>query len=699
MKNKFRIALLSMAAVGLVGCADKLADDVLQSSQEGVTDGCVTFKINAVGNQTRATEDGDGGFTKGEDYEYAITRDAGANVVFIFDETGKYVSKSDLQIVSDPDKIGDDGHVGENQNHTTKDEELYFNARIRKTKSEDEKTLKCIMILNATPSRLSAFSETLVKSETTIDDFLKSYDEVTPSYNSLGRYGDYFTMSNTVYVDNVSNGTTKEIKGPITISDDNIYSTAQEAAEHPVTVHVERLSAKFSLEVDGNLLTKKDGDVYVMDGDGLYIMLPSTEDEDEGKLVPTKNKWGIRILGWNVNGTETATYWVKNLKTNDNKPVYNEDTGYNIGNWGFEFNGSTSLGWNDPSRVRSYWAVDPHYNGENDRYPQQYRDAKNKEEGETFDNGITGYDYAYNPTGGNALNYISYKAIGTDAISTVRYAPENTFGGYGFMTRSAKTEYTYKGDGYKRASTHILVAAELVFENADESLETFDGYCYENVYWKEDKEGKNKDLISHMAYQVIQEYGKEVFVDVAGAKKRIDDGVDYNDYFEFITNTTPSVETNGATIKGGDGRVMLKLKSSAHLFLKKADGSGEYEEISEDELNKNFQKAIYTAGTAKHYNQGKMYYAIPIEHMAKMYKESDKTKEDYGELYYNIGSFGVVRNHWYQIKITDIKVTGVPVDDPDQPIIPNDDPDEGGYIAFEIVIVPWHVINQEVSFE
>ena len=697
MRNKFRIALLSMAAVGLVGCADKLSDDITPS-QEGVTDGCVTFKINNVGNQTRATTEG--GFTEGEGNEYAITRDAGANMVFIFDENGYYVSKSDLQVVSDPAAVGSDDHVGENQDHENRAREMYFNARIRKTKSEDEKTLKCIMILNATPSRLSALSETLVKGSTYIDEFMRATDSSAPGYNNLGQYKKneddiYFTMSNTVYVDDDGKGG-KEIKGPITISDENIFPTAQEAAEHPVTIHVERLSAKFSLTVDESLKMGADGTIS-MGADELYIMLPSTKSEDNGKLLPTKKKWGIKIVGWNVNGTETATFWVKNLKTSDDEPVYNKDTEYSIGNWEFDFNEASKWGWNDPSRVRSYWAVDPHYDNINDRYPQQYRDAKNTEEGETFVNGTNGYEYTF-----NALYYISYNAIGKDPIITNRYAPENTFGKYEFITRTVQGDpqgYTYKGDGYKRASTHILVAAELMFEDASGNLETFDGYCYENVYWKEDNNG-NKDLISHMAYQVIQEYGKEVFVDdVDGKKKRIDDGVDYNDYFEFKTNAESPVESNGATIKGGDGRVMLQLKEGVHLFLKKTDGNGEYEEISGDELNKNFQKAIYTAGTAKHYNQGQMYYAIPIEHMAKMYKEKDEDKEDYGELYYNTGSFGVVRNHWYKIKIKDIKVTGIPVDDPDQPIIPSDDPDEGGYIAFEIVIVPWHVINQDVEFK
>ena len=87
-----------------------------------------------------------------------------------------------------------------------------------------------------------------------------------------------------------------------------------------------------------------------------------------------------------------------------------------------------------------------------------------------------------------------------------------------------------------------------------------------------------------------------------------------------------------------------------------------------------------------------MYYYIPIKHMS-----SDDIVDN--EYEYNVGRYGVVRNHWYKLNINAIKNPGIPVDDPNQPIIPNDDPDQDYYAAFEIVILPWHVITNDVTFE
>lgn len=696
MRNKFRMMLLSMAAVGLVGCSDKLTEDNTQPSSEGVTDGSVTFKINNVGNQTRATRTTgtlDDSFDAGTEYD--ITRDAGANVVFIFDENGEYVSKSDLQVLSTTPV---DGSTNTNDGiHDNKEGEMYFNARIRKSK--DNKTLQCIMILNADPSKLSTLSANLTE-KTTLDNFIKEYDSSTS--NDLGRYESgsktYFTMSNTVYVKQVSTdeGIKLEIQGPVTISDENIFSTSQDALKNPVIVHVERLSAKFGLtygtskDGNGNYPVLK-GDLIIMNGDDLNTL--SSADLN-AKVDP--RKWGIKFTGWDVNGTESQIYWVKNLTTDENNqnPVYNAQSGdieKGTIKWAFEY-GMTTKGWNDPSRVRSYWAVDPHYNGTNDKYPEQYRKA---EDVSGVTNGIAD---------GNALNYITYKKIGD--LTSSKYAPENTFDGYSFLTDTKitpKSDYAYRGSGYKRASTHILAAAQLYIqkdgeeggEGKDETnYELFDGYCYENTYWK--KTNAN-ELIKNMAHQVIAEYGEVVYVEVSGTKKRIDDAsVDYNDYFVFKENSESPSPINGATIKGGDGRVMLTLNNGVKLYIENNDAEGGYDEISE---SKDFKDAIYKAGTAKHYNNGMMYYAIPIEHMVKYEQEKSKASNDYGAVWYNTGSFGVVRNHWYKVNISEIKVPGVPVDDPNQPIIPNDDPDEGGYIAFEIVIVPWHVIEQNVSFE
>ena len=61
-----------------------------------------------------------------------------------------------------------------------------------------------------------------------------------------------------------------------------------------------------------------------------------------------------------------------------------------------------------------------------------------------------------------------------------------------------------------------------------------------------------------------------------------------------------------------------------------------------------------------------------------------------------MGDFGVVRNHWYKLEVEELVKPGIPVSVPTQPIIPNVDP-EDRYIGVNIHIIPWHVINQNIT--
>lgn len=89
------------------------------------------------------------------------------------------------------------------------------------------------------------------------------------------------------------------------------------------------------------------------------------------------------------------------------------------------------------------------------------------------------------------------------------------------------------------------------------------------------------------------------------------------------------------------------------------------------------------------YKNGMMYYAVPIQHYIAVGKGEDYVI-DYDKIY--TGDYGVVRNHWYKFTINAIAKPGIPVHDPNQPIIPNYDM-EDRYIGFEVVILPWHIVD------
>ena len=86
---------------------------------------------------------------------------------------------------------------------------------------------------------------------------------------------------------------------------------------------------------------------------------------------------------------------------------------------------------------------------------------------------------------------------------------------------------------------------------------------------------------------------------------------------------------------------------------------------------------------AQVYKQGKTYYTVDVRHLAPEGSGND-------------GEFGVVRNHSYQINITGIEGFGTPIYNMEQEIVSPEDPaDHESYIASEVKILAWRLVNQD----
>ena len=87
-------------------------------------------------------------------------------------------------------------------------------------------------------------------------------------------------------------------------------------------------------------------------------------------------------------------------------------------------------------------------------------------------------------------------------------------------------------------------------------------------------------------------------------------------------------------------------------------------------------------GSIDHFNQGKMYYSHGVVDNPPIV--DGKTLR-----------YGVVRNNWYRFNLTNITGIGIPVDDINQPIVPEriglDD-----QINFTIKIIDWHDVNLNI---
>lgn len=86
------------------------------------------------------------------------------------------------------------------------------------------------------------------------------------------------------------------------------------------------------------------------------------------------------------------------------------------------------------------------------------------------------------------------------------------------------------------------------------------------------------------------------------------------------------------------------------------------------------------------FTNGVMYYNIPIEHLAGFGAENA----------IQLGSYGVVRNHWYQIVLNKIENLGTGVFDEEEVIIP-ETPEKKYYLDATINILSWKIVNQSVD--
>ena len=86
------------------------------------------------------------------------------------------------------------------------------------------------------------------------------------------------------------------------------------------------------------------------------------------------------------------------------------------------------------------------------------------------------------------------------------------------------------------------------------------------------------------------------------------------------------------------------------------------------------------------FNEGKSYFYKPIMHNNDLVDDDTDPVDGY---------YGIVRNHLYKVKATKIYGLGTPIPDPDQTIIPVKPVETESYIAAEIEILKYKVVENE----
>lgn len=376
---------------------------------------------------------------------------------------------------------------------------------------------------------------------------LSEINEFAANY-SLSSNG-LFTMSSSVYAE----GTPAEVKETVTIGESDFKESAAEAEGAPVTIYVERVLAKVTLDTD--LETPADENV----AEGLY---------DTGKTINingTEQKVYVKFLGWNVTATADKSFLMKNINPGWAPTL-------------FGVNGSTYEPWNYAPYCRSFWAINP--SGLNFGYNSF---------GMTQNSAGTGYEEA-----GNALAANGIKGFGSDdEAPNYTYLQENAAN----ANEAGQTNATNTGVGASHPS-QVIVAAQLV--NADGDPLPFAERAL-NYYSISDLQQVYANLISenHNIFYKVSENNYEPidgsFITFKTAGE-VDPGImnwqDKGRYYVYAT-----LNTTGETTE---------------WYVKESNGNFQTLQNAKEIIN-NYLKE---EGHSKVWNNGFTYWYFDIRHLA-----------------------------------------------------------------------------------
>ena len=286
-------------------------------------------------------------------------------------------------------------------------------------------------------------------------------------------------------------------------------------------------------------------------------------------------------------------------------------------------------GWNEPDDYRCFWAEDPNYSAEN---------------------AATG------------LEHVSYDAAAS--MASPQYCMENTMVG------------TVAG-GYNTTTYLLLVGYYSVVNENDETVDLTANGNDGNLYMYNGTAYLSTELVERLLDE-IQRENPTLLAYVVNTDPATSEQSPYvqagADAYELVTTAGNEVTT-----------VKLQLKNGEYYTTTNPSDADAYTQISDyDEYNTDLAGAV--AGTINGYDEGKAYFAMPIEHFGG--QEDDAT-----------GTYGIVRNHSYQLTITQVSGLGEGVFQPNIPIIPSDEP-KTYYMAARLNVLSWKTVgNQNVVFD
>lgn len=284
-----------------------------------------------------------------------------------------------------------------------------------------------------------------------------------------------------------------------------------------------------------------------------------------------------------------------------------------------------------------------------------------------------GTSYGNTPTIGTGDTHINYQTTNALKNQNYLYCNENTndaVTGHIFTLPNGETDAT-KATVDSRYVTHVAIRTVVCDENGKSvSLIKYMGLHYTEDAFKKYILSTLQSSTDGLNYWIKT---SETATEEATEKDFLQIGTDFLDF-----------QKEGDIETGKCKMIVNATTKAATTVYKKVqeDGEDKWVEVEDadwtalaDRLPNNLTRAT----------NGNTVYYLPIEHLAG---GTNKLVEGY---------YGVVRNHWYKITISDFKKLGHGIYDPNsdtEKLIPEGPEDPLYYVGAKINILNWHIVNQ-----
>ena len=330
--------------------------------------------------------------------------------------------------------------------------------------------------------------------------------------------------------------------------------------------------------------------------------------------------------------------WGLNGTNKNNYAIKNIDTSWSFG----------AFTWNDAAYNRSYWAMSPNYG--KGSYPVNFAGAYKEATDKTDVEGTDKTDASI-----YTLNYFSWNEL------------NGTLGAHAYCMENTNKDAILKAN-FASSLTNVLVKAQVYVQTTSNDGESttedtnFSFVRYNNTFYTPES------FLAQVWNQVNLQY-----------------------YYKKNDNTYALWSPEHLTeVNIYDGKVDVELSSEAPKEWFTRAANGEYTKVDKPQI---VDRLAGLAIEAEYFNDGMMYYAIPVEHL----RGGKYGFDENGAVTLNEADYGIVRNHYYNVSLKSISKLGTSVYDPNEDIIVQIVDNKTYAIAAQINFLSWKVVNQDVE--